>query len=111
MAKGDDLDPALHRAGQARHELQRVAPFQPDDRPRRAIMSPLRDHPHIKHLSPEMTMIYAKTLASTHEAEFLRYRKLTADARELDTDPRDLYDMLQLDKRTDRTLPNARPLP
>src|SRR5262249_35695896 len=44
---------------------------------------------------------------STHEAEFLRYRKLTADARELDTDPRDLYDMLQLDKRTDRILPNG----
>jgi hypothetical protein len=54
-----------------------------------------------------MTMIYAKTLASTHEAEFLRYRKVTADARELDTDPRDLYDMLQLDKRTDRILPNG----
>ena len=52
-------------------------------------------------------MIYAKTLASTHEAEFLRYRKLTADARELDTDPRDLYDMLQLDKRADRVLPNG----
>jgi hypothetical protein len=62
---------------------------------------------YLGHLSPEMTMIYAKTLASTHEAEFLRYRKLTADARELDTDPRDLYDMLQLDKRADRVLPNG----
>jgi integrase len=62
---------------------------------------------YLGHLSPEMTMIYAQTLASTHEAEFLRYRKLTADARELDTDPRDLYDMLQLDKRTDRILPNG----
>ncbi len=62
---------------------------------------------YLGHLSPEMTMIYAKTLASAHEAEFLRYRKLTADARELDTDPRDLYDMLQLDKRTDRVLPNG----
>ena len=62
---------------------------------------------YLGHLSPEMTMIYAKTLASTHEAEFLRYRKLTADARELDTDPRDLYDMLQLDKRTNRVLPNG----
>jgi integrase len=59
------------------------------------------------HLSPEMTMIYAPTLASTHEAEFLRCRKLTADARELDTGPRDLYDMLQPDKRTDRILPNG----
>jgi len=62
---------------------------------------------YLGHLSPEMTMIYAQTLASTHEAEFLRYRKLTADARELSTDPRDLYDMLQLDKRTDRILPNG----
>jgi hypothetical protein len=52
-------------------------------------------------------MTYAHTLASTHEAEFLRYRKLTADARELAIDPRDLYDMLQLDQRTDRILPNG----
>jgi hypothetical protein len=58
MAKGDDLDPARHRAGQARHELQRVAPFQPDDRPRRAIMSPLQDHPHIKHEQADTTLIY-----------------------------------------------------
>jgi Phage integrase family len=62
---------------------------------------------YLGHLSPEMTMIYAKTLASTHEAEFLRYRKVTADARELETDPRDLYDMLQLHQRTDRILPNG----
>jgi integrase len=62
---------------------------------------------YLGHLSPEMTMIYAQTLAATHEREFLRYRKLTADARELSTDPRDLYDMLQLDKRTDRILPNG----
>jgi len=37
----------------------------------------------------------------------LRYRKITADARELDSDPRDLYDMLELDKRTDRVLLNG----
>ncbi len=42
------------------------------------------------HLSPAMTMHYAQTLAETHEAEFLRYRKLTADARELDQRPRPL---------------------
>ncbi|MFE3645661.1 tyrosine-type recombinase/integrase [Streptomyces sp. NPDC059169] len=59
------------------------------------------------HLSPAMLMHYAQTLAETHEREFLRYRKITADARELDTDPRDLYDMLELDKRTDRILPNG----
>jgi integrase len=62
---------------------------------------------YLGHLTPEMTMRYAHTLASTQEAEFLRYRKLTADARELTIDPRDLYDMLALDERTDRILPNG----
>jgi hypothetical protein len=38
---------------------------------------------------------------------FLRYRKITADGRDLEIDPRDLYDMLELDKRTDRILPNG----
>ena len=59
------------------------------------------------HLSPTMTMHYACTLQSTAEAEFLRYRKLNADARDVDIDPEDLYDMLQLDQRTDRMLPNG----
>jgi hypothetical protein len=54
-----------------------------------------------------MTMHYAQTLAETHEAGFLRYRKITADARDLQASPRDLYDMLQLDQRTDRILPNG----
>jgi hypothetical protein len=54
-----------------------------------------------------MTMHYAQTLAETHEAEFLRYRKLTADGRDLEIGARDLYDMLQLDQRTDRILPTA----
>src|SRR5260370_29472227 len=58
-------------------------------------------------LTPAMTMEYAQTLASTHEAEFLRYRKITADGRDLAADPRDLYDMLELDKRADRILPNG----
>lgn len=62
---------------------------------------------YMGHLSPTMTMEYAQTLASTHEAEFLRYRKVTADGRDLQADPRDLYDMLELDKRTDRILPNG----
>ncbi|GAA3263961.1 tyrosine-type recombinase/integrase [Nonomuraea helvata] len=62
---------------------------------------------YMGHLSPTMTMEYAETLAATHEAEFLRYRKVTADGRDLQTDPRDLYDMLELDKRTDRILPNG----
>ena len=62
---------------------------------------------YLGHLSPAMTMHYAQTLAETHEAEFLRYRKITADARDLQASPRDLYDMLQLDRRTDRILPNG----
>ena len=62
---------------------------------------------YLGHLSPAMTMHYAQTLAETHEAEFLRYRKLTADARELEIGTSDLYDMLQLDQRTDRILPNG----
>lgn len=59
------------------------------------------------HLSPTMTMHYAQTLQSTHEREFLRYRKIRADGRDLDIDPRDLYDLIELDKRTDRILPNG----
>jgi len=62
---------------------------------------------YLGHLSAAMTMHYAQTLAETHEAEFLRYRKLTADGRELGIGARDLYDMLQLDQRTDRILPNG----
>jgi hypothetical protein len=45
------------------------------------------------HLSPRMTMHYAQTLAATHEREFLRFHKITADARPLAVDPRDLYDL------------------
>jgi integrase len=62
---------------------------------------------YMGHLSPTMTMNYAQTLAATHEREFLRYRKITADGRDLAADPRDLYDMLELDKRADRILPNG----
>jgi integrase len=62
---------------------------------------------YLGHLTPTMSMTYAQTLQSTAEAEFLRYRKITADARDLEIDPRDLYDMLELDRRTDRILPNG----
>ncbi len=62
---------------------------------------------YMGHLTPAMTMEYAETLAETHEREFLRYRKVTADGRDLHVDARDLYDMLELDKRTDRILPNG----
>jgi integrase len=62
---------------------------------------------YLGHLTPTMSMTYAQTLQSTAEREFLRYRKVTADARELEIDPQDLYDMLELDRRTDRILPNG----
>src|SRR5262249_23997545 len=61
---------------------------------------------YLGHLSPAMTMHYAQTPAETHDAEFLRYRKLSADGRDLEIGARDLYDMLQLDQRTHRILPN-----
>ena len=62
---------------------------------------------YLGHLTPTMSMTYAQTLQSTAEAEFLRYRKITADGRQIEVDPRDLYDMLELDRRTDRILPNG----
>jgi integrase len=58
-------------------------------------------------LSPEMTMHYAKTLAETHEAEFLRFAKLRRDGRPLEMDPGDVYELVQLDRHTDRILPNG----
>ncbi len=62
---------------------------------------------YLGHLSPAMTMHYARTLQATHEREFLRFKKVTADGRDLEIDPRDLYDLIELDKRTDRILPNG----
>jgi hypothetical protein len=54
-----------------------------------------------------MTMHYAKTLAETHEAEFLRFAKLRRDGRPLEMDPADVYELVQLDRHTDRILPNG----
>lgn len=62
---------------------------------------------HFGHVTPTMTMHYAKTLSETAEREFLRYKKVTADGRALDVDPSDLYDVLSLDQRADRILPNG----
>jgi integrase len=62
---------------------------------------------YMGHVSPEMTMHYAKTLAETHEAEFLRFAKLGRDARPLEVDPADVYELIQLDRHTDRILPNG----
>jgi integrase len=62
---------------------------------------------YLGHLSPRMTMHYSKTLRETHEREFLRHKKITADGGDLDLDPRDLFALIELDKRTDRVLPNG----
>jgi integrase len=62
---------------------------------------------YLGHLSPSMTMHYARTLQATHEREFLRFKKVTADGRDLELDPRDLYELIELDQRTDRILPNG----
>lgn len=62
---------------------------------------------YLGHLSPEMTMRYADTLPKTHEREFLRFKKLGSDGRELGLDPADIYEMVQLSRHTDRILPNG----
>jgi len=62
---------------------------------------------YLGHRSPEMAMRYAATLASTAEREFLAMVKIGRDGRELGADRRDMLDMLQLDRRTDRILPNG----
>ncbi|HET6864937.1 MAG TPA: tyrosine-type recombinase/integrase [Solirubrobacteraceae bacterium] len=62
---------------------------------------------YLGHLSAEMTMRYAHTLRETHEREFLRYKKITADGNDLALDPRDLFGLIELGKRTDRVLPNG----
>lgn len=62
---------------------------------------------YLGHRSPEMTMRYAATLAETAEAEFLRYKKIGADGRDITIAPRDILDLAQLDRRADRILPNG----
>ncbi|MCQ4119583.1 tyrosine-type recombinase/integrase [Rhodococcus tibetensis] len=62
---------------------------------------------YLGHVSPEMTLRYAKTLASTHEREFLRLALIGTDGRDHEVDQRALLDVLQLDQRTDRILPNG----
>lgn len=54
-----------------------------------------------------MTMRYASTLASTAEREFLALAKVGRDGRELGMDRRDILDLVQFDRRTDRILPNG----
>jgi hypothetical protein len=57
--------------------------------------------------TPGMFMHYAQTLSTVAEQEFLRYKKITADGRDYDRDPAEMFETLALDKRTDRVLPNG----
>lgn len=62
---------------------------------------------YLGHLSPDMTLHYAATSAQTMEEEFLRYKKVTRDGRSAAIENSDLYDLIQLDRRADRILPNG----
>lgn len=62
---------------------------------------------YMGHLSPEMVMRYAANLAKAHETEFLRFKKLGRDGRDLGLEPTDIYELVQLDGHTDRILPNG----
>ena len=62
---------------------------------------------YLGHKSPEMTARYAVTLAATAEAEFLKHKKIGAYGAAIGISPNDIYEMTQLDKRTDRVLPNG----
>lgn len=62
---------------------------------------------YLGHVSPDMTLHYAVTSAQTMEEEFLPYKKVTRDGRTASIDSSDLSDLIQLDKRADRILPNG----
>jgi integrase len=62
---------------------------------------------YMGHKTPGMFLHYARTRAEVAEAEFLRYKKVTADGREYRQDPREMFESLALDQRTDRVLPNG----
>jgi hypothetical protein len=62
---------------------------------------------YMGHTSPEMTMHYAQTLDTTAKAEFLRYQKISHTGDQPSIPAEDLYDLMALDTRTDRILPNG----
>ncbi|NQD89749.1 tyrosine-type recombinase/integrase [Paenarthrobacter sp. CM16] len=62
---------------------------------------------YLGHTTPEMTMHYAQTLDATAKAEFIKYRKLTVEGNSSLMPSEDLYDLMALDARTDRVLPNG----
>lgn len=62
---------------------------------------------YLGHVTPAMTMHYAQTLSETAEREFLKYKRITADGRELTAEASDSFDLFHLGQRTDRVLPNG----
>lgn len=62
---------------------------------------------YLGHRSPEMTMHYARTLAKTAEAEFLKATSAGAYGAPLALSQRDAYQIAQMDGRADRALPNG----
>lgn len=62
---------------------------------------------YMGHRSPAMLMHYAQTLATTAEREFLALAKISRDGREIAMDRQDLLDLVSLERRTDRILPNG----
>jgi hypothetical protein len=59
------------------------------------------------HVSPVMTSHYAKLREETIQEAFLTMAKRGADGTPSSGAAGDLYDLLQLDQRTDRILPNG----
>jgi len=62
---------------------------------------------YMGHRSPAMLMHYAQTLATTAEREFLALAKISRDGREIAMDRQDLLELVSLERRTDRVLPNG----
>lgn len=62
---------------------------------------------YMGHKSPQMFLHNARTLAQTAEREFLRHKKITADGRDHAQDPREMFESITLDTRTDQVLPNG----
>lgn len=59
------------------------------------------------HMSPEITLHYAVTRSQVMEEEFQKYKKVSRDGRTAEIDGSDLYELIQLDRRADRVLPNG----
>jgi len=62
---------------------------------------------YLGHRSPEMVMRYGATLATTAEREFLALAKIGRDGREIPMERQDLLDLMGLERRADRVLPNG----